>query len=182
MFLCYLTLKVYDIMNLLLILIIRFYIRLADLLYGSVQFSCSVISDSATPWTAACQSSLSITNQLPEFIQTHVHEVSDAFQPSHPLSSPSPTFNLSQHRVFSNESDLHIRWPKYWSFSFSISPSNDYSGLISLKMDWLDLFAVQGTLKSLFQHHIQKHQFFSARLYTLTLTSIHDYWKNHSFD
>ena len=75
-------------------------------------------------------------------------------QPSHPLSSPSPpAFNLSQHQDFSSESVLHIRWPKYWSFSFSISPSNEYSGLISFRIDWSDLLAVQGTLKSLFQCH-----------------------------
>ena len=96
-------------------------------------------------------------HQLPEFTQTHVHRVSDAIQPSHPLSSPSPpTFNLSQHRVFSKKSVLRIRWPKYWSFSFSISPSNEYSGLISFRMDWLDLLAVQGTLKSLPQHYSSK--------------------------
>ena len=93
-------------------------------------------------------------HQLPEFTQTHVHRVSDAIQPSHPLSSPSPPApNPSQHRVFSNESTLHVRWPKYWSFSFSISPSIEYSGLISFKMDLLDLLAVQGTLKSLLLHH-----------------------------
>ena len=98
-----------------------------------------------------------IHHQLLEFTQTHVHWVSDAIQPSHPLSSPSPpTFNLSQHQVFSNGSVLRIRWPKYWSFSFSISPSNEYSGLISFRMDWLDLLAVQGTLKSLLQHHSAK--------------------------
>ena len=80
--------------------------------------------------------------------------VGDAIQPFHPLSSPSPTFNLSQHQgVFSTESALCIRWPKYWSFSFSISPSNKYSGLISFRMYWLDLLSVQGTLKSLLQHH-----------------------------
>ena len=83
--------------------------------------------------------------------------------------------------VFSKESVLHIRWPKDWSFSFSISPSIEYSGLISLRIDWFDLLAVQGTLKSLLQHHNSKHQFFSL-LYGPTLTSIHDYWKNHSFD
>ena len=83
-------------------------------------------------------------HQLLESTQTHVHWVSDVIQPSHPLSSPSPpTFNLSQHQGLSNESVLRIRWPKYWSFTFSISPSNDYSGLISFKMDWLDLHAVQ---------------------------------------
>ena len=89
-------------------------------------------------------------------------------------------------RVFSNESVLCIRWPKYWSFSFSISRSNDYSGLISFRMDWLDLLAVQGTLKSLLQHHSSKavvDQFFGLSfLYSPTLTSLHDYWKNHSFN
>ena len=95
-----------------------------------------------------------VHHQLLETAQTHIHCVGDAIQPSHPLSSPSPpTFNLSQHRVFSNESALHIRWLKDWSFSFSISPSNEYSGLISFRMDWLDVLAVLGTLKSLLQHH-----------------------------
>ena len=98
--------------------------------------------------------------QLPELTQTHVHRVGDAIQPSHPLSSPSPpAFNLSQHlglfqRPFSKV--LCIRWPKNWSFSFSISPSNEYSGLISFRMDWLDLLAVQETLKNLLQHHRSK--------------------------
>ena len=96
-------------------------------------------------------------HQLPESTQTHVHRVGDAIQPCHPLSSPSlapsifPTI-----RVFSNESVLRIRWPKYWSFSFNISPSSEYPGLISLRMDWLDLLAVQGTLKSLLQHRSSK--------------------------
>ena len=82
---------------------------------------------------------LPVHHQLPESTQTHVHWVSDATQPSHPLSSPSPTaFNLSQHQGLSNESVLCIKWPKYWSFNFSISPSNEYSGLISFRMDWLD--------------------------------------------
>ena len=98
-----------------------------------------------------------VHHQLPELTQTHVHPVSDAIQPSHPLSSPSPpAFNLSQHQCFSKESVLRIRRPKYWSFSFSISPSNEYSGLISFRMDWLDLLLVQGTLKSLLQHHSSK--------------------------
>ena len=89
---------------------------------------------------------------LLELTQTHVHHVGDAIQPSHPLSSPSPpAFNLSQH-----ESALHIRWPEYWSFSFSISPSNEYSGLISCRVDWLDLLTVQGTLESLLQYHNSK--------------------------
>ena len=98
----------------------------------------------------------------------------------HPLLLPPSVFPSM--RVFSSESVLHIRWPKYWSFSFSISPSNEYSGLISFRMDWLDLLAVQGSLKSLLQHHSSKASFFGAQLYGPILTSIHDYWKNHSFD
>ena len=97
-----------------------------------------------------------VHHQLPEFTQTHVHRVSDAIQTSHPLSSPSPGFKLSQHQGLFSESVLCIRWPKYWSFSFSIGPSNEYSGLISFRMDWLDLLAVQGTLKSFLQHHSSK--------------------------
>ena len=97
---------------------------------------------------------LPVHHQLTELAQTHVHQVSDAIQPSHPLSSPSPpAFNFPSIRVFSNKSVLHIRWPKYWTFNFSISPSSEYSGLIFFRMDWLDLLAVQGTLKSLPQHH-----------------------------
>ena len=100
---------------------------------------------------------LPVHYQLPESTQTHDHWVGDDIQPSHPLSSPSPSaLNLSQHRVFSNELALHIRWPKCWSFSFNISPSNEHLGLISFRMDWLDLLAVQGTLKSLLQHHSSK--------------------------
>ena len=91
---------------------------------------------------------------LPELAQTHGHQVSDAIQP---LSSPyPPTFNLSQDQGLFNESVLHIRWPKYCSFSFNISPSNEYSGLISFTIDWFALLAVQGTLKSLLQHHSSK--------------------------
>ena len=100
---------------------------------------------------------LSVDHQLPEFTQTHVHRVCDAIQPSHPLSSPSPpAFNISQHQGLFNESTLCMMWPKYWSFSFSISPSREYSGLISFRIDWLDLLAAQGTLKSLLQHHGSK--------------------------
>ena len=100
---------------------------------------------------------LPVHHQLPEFTQTHVNRVSDAMQPSHPLSSPSPPApNPSSIRVFSNDSVLCLRWPKDWSFSFSISPSNDYSGQIPFRTDWLDLLAVQGTLKSLLQHHSSK--------------------------
>ena len=95
---------------------------------------------------------------LPEFAQTYVHWVGDAIQPSHPLSSPSPpAFNLSQHQgLFPSESALCIRWPKHWSLSFSINPSNVYSGLISFRIDWLDLLPVQGTVKSLLQYHSLK--------------------------
>ena len=100
---------------------------------------------------------LPVHHQLPEFTQTLVHRVSDAIQPSHSLSSPSPPApNPSQHQGLSNESTLRMRWPKYWSFSFSISPSNEHSGLISFRMDWVDLLVVQGTLKSLLQHHSSK--------------------------
>ena len=98
-----------------------------------------------------------VHHQLPELTQTHVHPVGDAIQPSHPLSSPSPpVFSLSQHQdLFQWVSSLH-QVAKYWSFSFSISPSNGYSGLISFRIDWLDLLAVQGTLKSLLKHHRSK--------------------------
>ena len=97
-----------------------------------------------------------VYHQLPELAQTHVHRIRDAIQPSHPLSFPSPlAFNLSQHQGFYNESVL-IRWSKYWSFSFSISASNEYSELISFRIGWFDILAVQGTLKSLLQHHSSK--------------------------
>ena len=102
---------------------------------------------------------LPVHHQLPEFTHTHVHRVGDAIQPSHPLSSPyppAPNPSQIQIRVFSNEPVLRMRWPKYWSFSFTISPSNELSGLISFRKDWLDLLAVQGTLKSLLQHHSSK--------------------------
>ena len=100
---------------------------------------------------------LPVHHQLPEFTQTHVHRVGDAIQPSHPLSSPSPPPAIPPSiSVFSNESTLHMRWPKYWSFSFSISPSNEYPELISFRMDWLYLLAVQGALKSLLQHYSSK--------------------------
>ena len=102
-------------------------------------------------------SGLPVHHRLPESTQTHVHWVGDAIHPSHPLSSPLllPSIFPSI-KVFASESALHIRWPKYCRFSFSISASNDYSGLISFRMDWLDLLAVQGTLKSLLQHDSSK--------------------------
>ena len=100
---------------------------------------------------------LPVHHQLPELTQTHVHRVGDAIQPSHPLSSPSlPPSIFPSIRVFSNESVLRIRCPQYWSFSFSISPSNEYPGLISFRIDWLDLLTVQVTLRSLLQHHSSK--------------------------
>ena len=124
-------------------------------------FVCSVQSLShvriiATPWTAACQASLSITNsrRLLKLMSIELVTPSNHLILCHPLLLP-PSI-LPSIRVFSNESALRIRWPKYWSFSFSISPSNEYSGLISFRMDWLDLLAVQGTLKSLLQPHSSK--------------------------
>ena len=161
--------------------------------HQSVQ-SLSPVRLFATPWTAAHQASLPITNSWslldlmsidcempsnhlilsspsPAFnlsqhqglfqSQPHVHRLCDAIQPSHPLLSPSPpAFIFPSIRVFSNELALHIRWPKYWSFSFSISPSNEYSGLISFRIDWFDLLIVQGTLKSLLQHNSSKASIF----------------------
>ena len=111
------------------------------------QFSHSVVSNSLRPMD--CSTPGFRVHQLLEPTQTHVHHVGDAIQPSHPLSSPSPPiFNLSQYQVFSNELVLCIRWPKYWSSSFSINPSNEYSGLISFRIDQFDLLAVQGALRS----------------------------------
>ena len=133
-----------------------------------------------TPWTAARQASLSIINSqsLLKLMST------ESVMPSNHLILHRPLLLLpsifSSIRVFSNESALHIRLPKYWRFSFSISPSKEYSGLISFRMDWLDLLAVQGTLKSLLQHHSSKDQFFSAQL-SLQSNSQH-FWKSHSFD
>ena len=108
--------------------------------FSSVQLLSRVWPQSCL--TLCSMPGLPVHRQLPEFTQTHVHWVGDAIQLSHPLLSNSPpVFNLFQHQGFSNESVLHIRWPKYWSFSFSISPSNEYSGLISFRVDWFDLLA-----------------------------------------
>ena len=120
--------------------------------FSSVTQSCPTLChpmDCSTP-------GFPVHHQLPELAQIHVHRVGDAIQPSHSLSSPSPILSLSQHQGFSSEPVLHIREPKYWSFSFSISPSSAYSGLISFMMDWFDLLAVQGALKSLLQHYSSK--------------------------
>ena len=115
--------------------------------FSSVAQSCPTLCDPMNRSTPG----LPVHHQLPGFTQTHVHWVSDAIQPSHPLSSPSPpALNLSQHQGLFK---WVIRWPKYWSFSFSISPSNEHPRLISFRMDWLDLLSVQGTLKSPLQHH-----------------------------
>ena len=132
-----------------------------------------------TPWTAAHQASLSITNSrsLLKLMSTESVMPSNHLILCHPLLLLPSIFPCI--RIFSNESVLHIRGPKYLSFSISISPSNEHSGLISFRMDWLDVLAVQGTLKSLLQHHSSKVFSF---LYGPTLTSIHDYWKNHSLD
>ena len=133
------------------------------------------------PWAAAHQASLSITNSWSLFKLMSIDSVmpSNHLSLCHPLLLPSIFPSI---RVFSSESVLHIRCPKYWSFSISISPSSEYSGLISLRMDWLDLLAVQGTLKSLLQHHSPKASTpVLSFLHSPTLTSLHDYWKNHSF-
>ena len=125
------------------------------MLFNSVQ-SLSHVRLFATPWTAAHQASLSITNSWSLLKLMSIKSVmpSNHLILCHPLLLPSSIFPSI--RDFSNESALHIRWPNYWSFSFSISPSKEYSGLISFRMDWLDLLAVQGTLKSLLQHHSSK--------------------------
>ena len=117
---------------------------------------------------------LSVHHQLPEFTQTHAHRVSDAIQPSHPLSSPSPPApNPSQHEVFSNESTLHMRCPKYWSFSFSISPSSEHPGLISFRMDWLISLQSKGLSGVSSKTAVQKHQFFSTQLSSHSNSHVH---------
>ena len=138
----------------------------------------------ATPGTAVHQGSLSfsISQNLLKLMST------ESVMPSNYLILCRPLLLLPsvfpRIRVFSSESALCIRWPKYWSPSFSISPSNEYSGLISFRIDWFDLLVVQGTPKNLLQHHTSKASILWALslLYGSTLTSIHDYWENHSFD
>ena len=141
---------------------------------------------------------LPVLHQLPEFAQSHIYWISGAIQPAHPLLPllllPSVFPSI---RVFSSYSALHFKWPKYWSFSFSIGPSSEYSGLISFSIEWLVLLAVQGTLKPLLLHHSSKasilqlsaffmvqlsHPYMTTGKTFPTLTSIHDYWKNHTFD
>ena len=148
--------------------------------FSSVTHSCLTLCDPMDRSTPG----LPVHHQLPEFTQTHVLWAGDAIQPSHPVipfSSCPQSFPVSG--SFSNESVLCIRWPKDWSFSFSISPSNEYSGLIFFRIDWFDLLAVQGTLKSSPPPQFKSINSSVLRfLYGPTLTSIRDYWENHSFD
>ena len=117
---------------------------------------------------------LPVYHQLLEFTQTHVHRVGNAIQPSHPLSSPSPPApNPSQHQSFSDESTLHMRWPKYWSFSLSIIPSNEHPGQISFRKDWLDLLAVQRLTRVFSNTTVQKHQFFGTQPSSQSNSHIH---------
>ena len=140
--------------------------------FSSVE-SLSCVRLFATPWITARQASLSITNSQSSLRLTSIKSV----MPSSHLILCPPLLLLPlippSIRVFSNELTLLIRWPNYWSFSFSISPSNEYSGLISFRIDWLDLLTVQGTLKSLIHTTVQKHQFFSAQLYSQSNSHIH---------
>ena len=124
-----------------------------------------------------------IHHQFPEVTQTHVHWVGDVTQPSYPLSSPSPLASVFPSiMVFSNESVLWIRWPKHWSFSFSITPSNEYLGLISFRMDWFGLLEVQGTLNFSIPQFQSINSMALSLLYAQTHSSLHVYWKNHCFD
>ena len=146
--------------------------------FSSVTQSCPTLCDPINRSTPG----LSVHHQHPKFTQTHVHWVGDVIQPFHPLSSPfPPALNLSQHQGLFQRVGSCIRWPKYWSFSFSISPSNEYSVLISFRMDWLDLLAVQGTLKRLLHSSkasiLQHSAFFIVQLSHPCMTA-----RNHSFD
>ena len=150
--------------------------------FSSVQLL-SCVQLFATPWTAARQASMSITNSWTLLKLMSIESV----MPSNHLilccSLLLPPLIIPSIRVFSYESVLHIRWPKYWGFRFRISASNEYSGLISFRMDWLDLLAVQGTLKSLLQHQFKTiNSLALSFLYSPILTSIHDHWKNQSSD
>ena len=143
----------------------------------------SVVSDSLRPHGLQ-HARFPVHHQLPEHAQTHVYQVSDVIQSSHYLSSPSPpAFNLSQHHNFSNESVLRIRWPKYWSFSFSISLSNEYSGLTSFRIDWFDPCSPRGSQESSPTPQLKSiNSLALSFLYGPILTSIHDHWNNHCFD
>ena len=156
--------------------------------FSSVQFSCSVMSDSLWPHEQQharppCPSPAPgvYPNSCPLSRWCHP-AISSSFIPFHPLLLLPSIFPSI--RVFSNELAVRIRWPKYWSFSFSVSPSNEHPGLISFRMDWLDLLAVQGTLKSLLQHHSSKASVLCRSAFFMgpALISILDHWKNHSLD
>ena len=137
---------------------------------SSITQSCPTLCDPMNHSTPG----LPVHYQLPELTQTHVHRVGDAILPSHPLSFPSPPApNPSQHQGFNNESTLRMRRPKYWSFSFSISPSKEHPRPISFRMDWLDLLAVQGTLRVFSNTTVQKHQFFGAQPSSQSNSHIH---------
>ena len=148
------------------------------LISGSVQ-SLSRVQLFATPWTVAHEASLSfiISRSLFKLMSIESVMPSNHLILCHPLPLLPSIFPSI--RVFSNKSALHIRWPKYWSFSFTISLSNEYPGLISFRMDWLDLLVVQGTLESFLQHHSSKASILRCSAF---FTSIHDYWKNHILD
>ena len=138
--------------------------------FSSVGQSCPTLCDPMNRSTPG----LPVHHQLLEFTQTHVHWVGDAIQPSHPLSSASPPApNLSQHQSLLQLVNSSHEVAKYWSFSFSIIPSKEIPGLISFRMDWLDLLAVLGTLKSLLQHPVQKHQFFGTQPSSQSNSHIH---------
>ena len=159
-------------------------VHIHNWIFSSVQFSLSVVSDSVTPWIAARQASLSITNSCssPKLMSIESVMPSSHLILRHPLLLLSPI--PPSIRAFSNGSTLHMRWPKYWSFSFSISPSNEHPGLISFRMDWLDLLVVQQSLKSLLQHHslkasiLRRSAFFTVQLSHAYMTT----GKNHSLD
>ena len=146
---------------------------------ASVQFSCSVVSNSLQPHRLQ-HTRLPCPSPTPRAYSNSC----PLSQWCHPIISSSFVPFSSRLQSFPKSgSVLHIRWPKFWSFSFSISPSNEYSGLIFFRIDWLDLLAVQGTLKSLRQHHSSKASILQrSPFFIVQLTCIHDYWKNHSFD
>ena len=155
-------------------------VRMAIIQFSSVAQSCPTLCDLMNRSTPG----LLVHHQLPELLRLIS---SESVMPSSHLILCHPLLLLppipSSNRVFSNESTLRMRWPKYWSFSFSIIPSKEHPGLISFRMDWLDLLAVQGTLKSLLQHHSSKASIlWHSAFFSPILTSVHDYWKNHSFD